>query len=269
MEAEVSRVIVSGFAGKLERCLDVDVAIVGAGPAGLVCGYRLVQAGFGVAIFERKLAPGGGIWGGAMLNNEIVVQAELAGFLEEFGIRHAAVAGGLLRADAVETAAALIYRAVHAGVVLFNAVTVEDVVFKEGRVGGVVVNWTPVLTQGLHVDPLMVVAKAVLDGTGHDAGLTDKVAGKAGIKLNTPTGGVVGEKPLWTAEGERATVANTREVYPGLFVAGMAANAVYGGARMGPIFGGMFRSGERAAELIKSALRKQGPADQSAVGAIR
>jgi len=256
MEKKIAKSIISGFARKFEDCLEVDLAIVGAGPSGLVCGYLLARQGLKVAMFERKLAPGGGIWGGAMLNNEIVIQADLMPLLEELGIRYVDIGGGLVRADAVETASALIYQAVHAGVVIFNSVTVEDVIYKSDRVAGVVINWTPVLMQGLHVDPLMVMARVVLDGTGHDASLTAKVAQKAGVKLNTPTGGLMGEKPMWAEAGERATVDNTREVYPGLFVSGMAANGVFGSARMGPIFGGMFRSGQRASELIRMSLAR-------------
>ena len=54
--------------------------------------------------------------------------------------------------------------------------------------------------------------------------------------------------------GELQTVENTREVYPGLFVSGMAANAVYGGYRMGPVFGGMLLSGRKAATSILEQL---------------
>jgi sulfide-dependent adenosine diphosphate thiazole synthase len=254
MEATISQVIIESYAEKLKSCLHVDAAIVGAGPSGLVCARTLAEAGRRVAVFERKLAPGGGIWGGAMLNNTIVFQSDLAGLLDGYRIRYRAAADGLLVADAVETAAALIHGAVHAGAHLFNAVSVEDVVYKENRVGGVVINWTPVLMQGLHVDPLTVEAACVLDAGGHDALLTEKVARKAGITLDTPTGGVVGERPMWAEVGEAATVENTRQVYPGLFVSGMAANGVFGAARMGPIFGGMLRSGLRAAELIDAAL---------------
>jgi len=50
--------------------------------------------------------------------------------------------------------------------------------------------------------------------------------------------------------GEMHTVENTRECFPGLYVSGMAANAVYGGYRMGPVFGGMLLSGKKAATLI-------------------
>jgi thiamine thiazole synthase len=36
----------------------------------------------------------------------------------------------------------------------------------------------------------------------------------------------------------------------------MAANAVFGGPRMGPIFGGMLLSGRKAAQLIMKELKK-------------
>jgi len=55
-------------------------------------------------------------------------------------------------------------------------------------------------------------------------------------------------------KGEKQTVENTREAYPGLFVSGMAANAVFGGYRMGPVFGGMLLSGKRAAEVMLARL---------------
>lgn len=250
MEVEISRAIVQGYAAKLDSCLDCDVAVVGAGPSGLLCAYYLALAGKNVAVFERKLAPGGGVWGGAMLFNEVVIQQEAVPVLDELGIRYARLDERFVRADSVELAAGLIYHAVHAGAKVFNGVSVEDVIFKGERIGGVVINYTPILLNNLHVDPLSVAARVVLDGTGHGAELTAKAAQKAGIRLDTPTGGLMGEKPMWAEMGEKMTVENTRRVYPGLYVSGMAANGVFGAARMGPIFGGMLLSGKRAAELI-------------------
>ena len=55
---------------------------------------------------------------------------------------------------------------------------------------------------------------------------------------------------MWADNTESAVVAHTKEIFPGLFVCGMAANAVFGGHRMGPVFGGMLLSGEAAAEQI-------------------
>jgi thiamine thiazole synthase len=55
---------------------------------------------------------------------------------------------------------------------------------------------------------------------------------------------------MWADVAETTTLENTREVFPGLYVAGMSANATFGSYRMGPIFGGMLLSGKKAAELI-------------------
>jgi thiamine thiazole synthase len=62
------------------------------------------------------------------------------------------------------------------------------------------------------------------------------------------------EKSMCAEIGEKTVVENTKEVYPGLIVAGMGANAVYGAPRMGPIFGGMLLSGKKAAELVLKKL---------------
>ncbi|HEC69008.1 MAG TPA: ribose 1,5-bisphosphate isomerase, partial [Candidatus Omnitrophica bacterium] len=72
------------------------------------------------------------------------------------------------------------------------------------------------------------------------------------IKLKTPTGKILGEKSMWAEVAETTILKNTKEVCSGLYVCGMAANAVFGSPRMGPIFGGMLLSGRKAAsEIIK------------------
>lgn len=251
MEKNVSTTIVEGFCCKIKEALSIDAAIVGAGPSGLICAQRLAAKNRKVAIFESKLAPGGGIWGGAMLNNEIVVQSDCVELLDEFGVRYKDTGSGVLSVDSVEMASALIYRAVNAGTYIFNGVVVEDIVYKNGRVGGVVINWATVQMCNWIVDPLIVQSKNVLDATGHKALITEKFVKKTGIKLPTHSGEIEGEQPMWIERAEQATVDNTCEVHPGLFVSGMAANGVFGSPRMGPIFGGMLRSGIKAAELIE------------------
>ena len=105
----------------------------------------------------------------------------------------------------------------------------------------------------LHVDPLTIRAKYCIDATGHGAEVCHIVRNKCG-PLNTKSGDLEKERSMCADAGEKDVVENTKEVYPGLFVAGMCANAVYGSQRMGPIFGGMLLSGKRAAELILKKL---------------
>jgi thiamine thiazole synthase len=59
---------------------------------------------------------------------------------------------------------------------------------------------------------------------------------------------------MWADAAEQFTVAHTKEVYPNLYVCGMAANASFGGPRMGPIFGGMLVSGKKVADIVKKRL---------------
>ena len=132
--------------------------------------------------------------------------------------------------------------------------TVEDVMVRENRVTGLVINWSAVDIAGFHVDPLAVKAGYVVESTGHDTEVLRVVQNKTGEKLLTDTGEIMGERSMWAEVAENTTLENTKEAFPGIFVAGMAANATFGSFRMGPIFGGMLLSGERVAELIDERL---------------
>lgn len=255
MERIVSQGIIESYFEQLKDNLSVDVAIVGGGPSGLVAAYYLAKAGHKVTLYERKLAPGGGMWGGAMMFNKIIVQEEALYILDEFDISYKAYKEDAYIVSSIESTAALIYKAQQAGATIFNCYSVEDVVFRNEQVAGVVLNWAPVHREGLHVDPLVVEAKAVLDATGHDCEVAHIVARKNGVKLNTATGNVIGERSMAVVEAERTTIENTKAVYPGLYVSGMASNGVSGSFRMGPIFGGMLLSGKKVAEMMAKDIK--------------
>ena len=250
IETQVSKGIINTYFEKLQSNLDLDVAIVGGGPSGIVAAYYMAKAGLKVALFDRKLSPGGGMWGGAMMFNQVVIQKEAMDIIKDFDINSTPFDDNLFTIDSVESTSSLLYHAVHAGATIFNCYSVEDVVFKNNVVSGIVVNWTPVLLEKLHVDPLNIMAKYVIDGTGHDSEICKTVARKNGIRLDTETGDVIGERSLDVIAGEEEVVKGTKEIYPGLYVCGMAASAVSGTPRMGPIFGGMLMSGKKVAEMI-------------------
>ncbi|MCP5107137.1 MAG: thiazole biosynthesis protein [bacterium] len=252
----ISKAILETFYKKFLDVLEVDVALVGGGPANLVCGTLLGRNGIKTALFETKLAPGGGMWGGGMMFNEIVVQESALPLLKEMGINYASYDEGYYTADSVEAVSTLVSNCVKSGTKIFNLMKAVDVMFREEdgkkRVNGLVLQWTPVDHIGLHVDPLTMRSKYVVDGTGHPSEVCSIVTRKMDAKLDTRTGGVVGEMSMWADRGEELTIDNSVEIYPCLYVLGMAANAVQGAPRMGPVFGGMILSGQKIAhELIK------------------
>lgn len=253
-EVDITRSILQEYFEELSSCLELDVAIAGAGPSGMVAAYYLSGAGYRTAIFERKLSVGGGMWGGGMMFNKIVVQEDGKAILEEFGVRARPTGTGLYTASSLESTCALCLGALRAGARIFNLISIEDVAIRGDSLAGIVVNWSAVEMAKLHVDPMVVMSKRTVDATGHDCEICRIVERKVGPRLKTPTGRVMGEGSMWAEKGEMALAENSREVYPNLYVAGMAANAVFGSPRMGPIFGGMLLSGKACAERVSESL---------------
>ncbi len=256
-DVTISRVITQSFMEDFQQAMDVEVAIGGAGPAGMTAAYYLAKEGVKTVIFERSLRPGGGMPGGGMMFNTIVVQEEAKGILDEFDVRTKEYEKGYYIADSVEASSAICFKTIQAGAKIVNLMSIEDVMVRENdRITGLVLNWSAVTLAKLHVDPLSIRSRVVIDATGHASEICYIIVNKLGGKLRTEGGGVMGERSMWAEVAEKKMMENTKEVYPGLIVAGMAANAVCGSHRMGPIFGGMLLSGKRAAEVAIGILQQ-------------
>jgi thiamine thiazole synthase len=60
-EIIISRAIVESYMKDFMEAMEVDVAVAGAGPAGLATAYYLAKEGVKVVVFERQLRVGGGM----------------------------------------------------------------------------------------------------------------------------------------------------------------------------------------------------------------
>ncbi|MEO0083709.1 MAG: sulfide-dependent adenosine diphosphate thiazole synthase [candidate division WOR-3 bacterium] len=249
-EVMITKAIIDSYFQELISNLNVEVIIVGAGPSGLTAGYYLAKNKVKTVIFERTLRPGGGIAGGGMMFNKIVVQESSLPILKELNITHNKYQKGYYVADALEALGQLLSLTIKHGCKIYNLISVEDVMIRDKKITGVVINWSAVEIAKLHVDPLTIKSKFVIDATGHAAEVVRIIEKKLGAELFTDSKTVVGERPMWAEVGEQLIIKNTKEIYHNLYVTGMAANAVFGGPRMGPIFGGMFLSGKKVAEEI-------------------
>ena len=247
IEIQISRAIIEQYTGKLLDRLENDVVIAGSGPAGLTAAYYLAKNGVKTTVIEKKLAVGGGIWGGAAGFNEIVLEdSEIP---DEIGIP-SKKKNGLIIADSVEFATTLCSKAIAAGAVIFNLMEIEDIVVKKNAVCGVVVNGTAIRLAKLHVDPFCISAKFVVDSTGHPAELVALLKNrKEDFRVKK-----IGEGYMDVETSEAGVVEKTGEIFKGLYVAGMSVCSAYNLPRMGPIFGGMLKSGKKVAELINARL---------------
>ncbi|MBN1160452.1 MAG: thiazole biosynthesis protein, partial [Dehalococcoidales bacterium] len=250
-EAVITRSIIEEFSKEFNEYVESDCIIVGGGPSGLVAGRDIARAGKKVVLIERNNYLGGGFWSGGYLMPKVTVRQPGEKLLDELGVPYKTVAKGLVVCDAPHACAALIAAACEAGVKIFNMTMLEDLVIKEGKVCGTVINWSPIASlprQVAALDPVAIEAKVVIEATGHEATAVAKLEKRNLIKTK-------GEGAMWIEKSEDLIVEHTGECYPGLIVTGMAVGAVYGLPRMGPTFGAMFLSGEVAAKVALEKIK--------------
>lgn len=250
-EKQITRAIISEFAKDFEDYVENDVTVVGAGPSGLVAAREFARKGEKTLLIESNNYLGGGFWIGGYLMNKITLRAPSQAILDEIEVPYQEIEDGLFVADGPHACSKLIASACDAGVKVLNMTQFDDVVIKNDRVCGVVVNWTPVsaLPRAITcVDPVAIETKLVVDATGHDAMVVRSLQKRGLVEIK-------GFGAMWVEESEDAVVENTKQIYPGLIVAGMSVATTFGLPRMGPTFGGMLLSGKRAAEVTMEVLK--------------
>ncbi|XP_021758810.1 thiamine thiazole synthase, chloroplastic-like [Chenopodium quinoa] len=256
-ESIVSREMTRRYMTDMITYADTDVVVIGAGSAGLSCAYELSKnPDINVALIEQSVSPGGGAWLGGQLFSAMVVRKPAHRFLDELGIEYDEQDNYVvIKHAALFTSTIMSKLLARPNVKLFNAVAAEDLIVKSGRVAGVVTNWALVSmnhnTQSC-MDPNVMEAKIVVSSCGHDGPF-----GATGVKRLQDIGmikTVPGMSALDMNSAEDAIVRLTREVVPGMIVTGMEVAEIDGAPRMGPTFGAMMISGQKAAHLALRAL---------------
>ena len=252
-EASITKAIVEEFSKEFTDYIKSDVIVAGGGPSGLMCARELAKNKVKVLILEANNYLGGGFWIGGYLMNKVTFRSPSEKILEEIGIPYKEVEDGLFVADGPHACSKLIAAACEAGAKIINMTKVDDVVLRNSRVEGVVINWTAVSTLPRAIsclDPVSLESKMVVDATGHDAHVCDALKRRGILEVK-------GYGAMDVVSSEDGVYEKTSEVFPGLIATGMAVSSVFGLPRMGPTFGSMLASGKRAAEIISQTFQVQ------------
>jgi len=251
-EVEITRAIANEWHSVLIDRAQSDVIIIGAGPAGLTASRDLSNMGFKVLVVEQNNYLGGGYWLGGYMMNPVTVREPAQKIWDELGVPYKKVSEGLYLTPGPHAVSKLIAAACDAGVKFLNLTKFDDLVLKNGRVCGIVVNWMPVsaLPRNITcVDPIALEAKMIIDASGHDSVAVKRLVDRGLVEWK-------GMNPMYVNEGEEHVVNKTGEVYPGLVAAGMSVTETHGLARMGPTYGSMLFSGRRAAEITAEKIKE-------------
>jgi thiazole biosynthesis enzyme len=251
-EKEITRTIATMFNETMAEYTDSDVIIIGAGPAGLTAGRDLANMGVRTLIIEQNNYIGGGYWVGGYMMNPVTVRAPAQKIWDELGVPYRKIREGLYATWGPHACSKLIAATCDAGVRFLQLTKFDDLVLKNKRVSGVVINWMPVsaLPRNITcVDPVALESKIVIDASGHDSVAVKRLMDRGYVKWK-------GMDPLWVEGSEDEVVNHTGEVFPGLIATGMSVTETHGLPRMGPTFGSMLLSGKTAAEIAIGKLKE-------------
>jgi sulfide-dependent adenosine diphosphate thiazole synthase len=251
-ESEITRTITSMFNDTLQEYSRSDVIIIGGGPAGLTAGRELATNGIRTLIIEQNNYLGGGYWVGGYMMNPVTVRAPAQLVWDELGVQYKKINDNLYATWGPEACSKLISATCDSGVRFLQLTKFDDLVLKNKRVGGAVVNWMPVSALPRNVtcvDPIALESRLVIDASGHDSVAVKRLMQRGLVDWK-------GMDPMWVEGSEDAVVEYTAEIYPGLVATGMCVTETFGLPRMGPTFGSMLLSGKKAAVVAMSKLKE-------------
>ena len=187
----------------------------------------LARMGARTLVVEQNNYLGGGYWVGGYMMNPVTVRAPAQKIWDELEVPYRRISDGLYATWGPHACSKLVAAACDAGVRFLQLTKFDDLVLKNNRVCGVVVNWMPVSAL-----PMPVAVKRMMD--------------RGYVKWK-------GMDPMWVEGGEDSVVNYTDEVFPGLIAVGMSVTETNGLPRMGPHSDLCFYLAKREQKLLSTS----------------
>ncbi len=235
------------FSGWHKKYASSDVIIVGAGPSGLMAALDLARLHLKTLVIERNDHAGGRLWLSDFLIDTSEAASGFREFLDEFNIPYKKGKNGLYVNAGVNLCSKLISAACDAGVRILNMAEFKDLIYTDGKIEGVVMNWNPALSLEDAVRTsvsLALKSKLVVDASGSDACVFTSLM-RRGITSTEKYSQVD------LSNAQTLLLEKTGVLYPGLAVTGMSVSAIYGIPAAGLSLASLLLSGRKVAQEVE------------------
>ncbi|MDO8663144.1 MAG: FAD-dependent oxidoreductase [Candidatus Omnitrophota bacterium] len=235
------------FSGWHKKYASSDVIIAGAGPSGLMAALDLARLHLKTLVIERNDHAGGRLWTSDFLIDTSLAASGFREILDEFNIPYKKGKNGLYVNAGANLSSKLISAACDAGVRILNMAEFNEIIYTDGKIEGVAMNWSPALSLEDAVRTSVSVtlkSKLVVDASGRDACVF-----KSLIKKGIASTEKYSQIDLRNAQ--TLLLEKTGLLYPGLAVTGMAVSTIYGIPAAGLSLASLLLSGRKAAQEVE------------------
>jgi len=235
------------FKGWLKKYASSDVIIIGAGPSGLMAALDLARLNLKTLVIERSIHVGGRLWASDFLINASDSAPQFKEILDELGIPYKKGKSGLFVNAGPNIAAKFILAACEAGVRILTQGEFKDLIYSQGKIAGVQMEWNPQLSledQAYASASVLLKSEVVIDASGHSACVCQNLIKK----------GVIDQKKysqINIRTAESVLLDKTGLIYPGVACTGMAVSAIYGIPQAGLTLCSLLVSGRKVAQEVE------------------
>ena len=254
-QSVITRIMAERFSEQIKAVTKSDIIVAGAGVSGLCCAYELSKSSdVQVSLFEKSLALGGTSWIGAQNMGAMILRKPSHLFLEELDVEYEEHENFVVIRHAAALVSTLISKICQSkSVRIMNGASIEEISLRGDEVRGVVASYTSNSSSPLFFGTSVIVSCC---GTVDMAGsLALRRLNSADWAYDLSLYGNSSNRSYDMNFVEDAIVHHTREVSPGLVIAGSEIASLDRTGQAGPTNGSTMQSGIKAAHLALERLK--------------